>query len=87
MLPTFIEFGGRPWALPGDMATVDADGTIRLLGRGSLCVNTGGEKVYPEEVEAVFKSQTPRRIQGPPPRRRGARDPAISLREGRLLLG
>ena len=38
------------------MATVDADGTVHLLGRGSLCINTGGEKVYPEEVEAVLKA-------------------------------
>ena len=38
------------------MATVEADGTIRLLGRGSMCINTGGEKVYPEEVEAVIKA-------------------------------
>ncbi|HTT87113.1 MAG TPA: AMP-binding protein [Acidimicrobiales bacterium] len=53
---TFVEIDGRRWSLPGDMATVDADGTIRLLGRGSLCINTGGEKVYPEEVEAVLKS-------------------------------
>ena len=37
------------------MATVAADGTITLLGRGSICINTGGEKVYPEEVEAVLK--------------------------------
>jgi acyl-CoA synthetase (AMP-forming)/AMP-acid ligase II len=44
---TFVEFDGRRWSLPGDMATV---------GRGSLCINTGGEKVYPEEVEAVLKS-------------------------------
>ncbi len=53
---TFVEIDGRRWSLPGDMATVDHDGTIRLLGRGSLCINTGGEKVYPEEVEAVLKS-------------------------------
>jgi 3-oxocholest-4-en-26-oate---CoA ligase len=53
---TFVEFDGHRWALPGDMATVEADGTIRLLGRGSLCINTGGEKVYPEEVEAVLKA-------------------------------
>ena len=52
---TFVEVDGVRWSLPGDMATVDADGTIRLLGRGSLCINTGGEKVYPEEVEAVLK--------------------------------
>jgi acyl-CoA synthetase (AMP-forming)/AMP-acid ligase II len=37
------------------MATIDADGTVHLLGRGSMCINTGGEKVYPEEVEAVLK--------------------------------
>lgn len=53
---TFVVIDGRRWALPGDMATVDEDGTIRLLGRGSLCINTGGEKVYPEEVEAALKS-------------------------------
>jgi 3-oxocholest-4-en-26-oate---CoA ligase len=53
---TFVEIEGRRWSLPGDMATVEPDGTIRLLGRGSLCINTGGEKVYPEEVEAVLKS-------------------------------
>ncbi|MFM8304905.1 MAG: AMP-binding protein [Actinomycetota bacterium] len=53
---TFVAVGGVRYALPGDMATVDADGTLRLLGRGSLCINTGGEKVYPEEVEAALKS-------------------------------
>ncbi len=53
---TFVEIDGARWALPGDMATVDADGSIQLLGRGSLCINTGGEKVYPEEVEAVVKT-------------------------------
>ena len=53
---TFVEVDGVRWSLPGDMATIDADGTIRLLGRGSMCINTGGEKVYPEEVEAVLKS-------------------------------
>jgi acyl-CoA synthetase (AMP-forming)/AMP-acid ligase II len=52
---TFVEIDGRRWSLPGDMATMDADGTVHLLGRGSLCINTGGEKVYPEEVEAVLK--------------------------------
>src|SRR5262249_1822543 len=52
---TFVEVDGVRWSLPGDMATIDADGTIRVLGRGSLCINTGGEKVYPEEVEAVLK--------------------------------
>jgi acyl-CoA synthetase (AMP-forming)/AMP-acid ligase II len=53
---TFVEVDGVRWSLPGDMATVEADGSIRLLGRGALCINTGGEKVYPEEVESVIKS-------------------------------
>lgn len=53
---TFVEIDGKRWSLPGDMATMDADGTVHLLGRGSFCINTGGEKVYPEEVEAVVKS-------------------------------
>jgi fatty-acyl-CoA synthase len=43
------------WSVPGDFATVEADGTIRLLGRGSVCINTAGEKVYPEEVEETLK--------------------------------
>jgi 3-oxocholest-4-en-26-oate---CoA ligase len=53
---TFVEIDGERWSLPGDMATVDADGTVHLLGRGSQCINTGGEKVYAEEVEAVVKT-------------------------------
>jgi acyl-CoA synthetase (AMP-forming)/AMP-acid ligase II len=53
---TFVEIDGRRWTLPGDMAQVDADGSIRLLGRGSMSINTGGEKVYPEEVEALLRS-------------------------------
>ena len=52
---TFVTVGGVRYAIPGDRALLEADGTIRLLGRGSLCINTGGEKVYPEEVEAVLK--------------------------------
>jgi acyl-CoA synthetase (AMP-forming)/AMP-acid ligase II len=55
---TFVEIDGERWSLPGDMATLDGDGTVHLLGRGSLCINTGGEKVYPEEVEAVLKLRT-----------------------------
>jgi acyl-CoA synthetase (AMP-forming)/AMP-acid ligase II len=53
---TFVTVEGVRWALPGDMASIESDLTIRLLGRGTLCINTGGEKVYPEEVEAVLKS-------------------------------
>jgi acyl-CoA synthetase (AMP-forming)/AMP-acid ligase II len=51
----FVEVDGVRWVLPGDMATVEADGTITLLGRGSLSINTGGEKVFPDEVEEVVK--------------------------------
>jgi fatty-acyl-CoA synthase len=47
---------GTRWVVPGDFAVVEADGTITLLGRGSVCINSGGEKVYPEEVEAALKS-------------------------------
>ena len=51
---TFIEVDGQRYCFTGDMATVEADGTIQLLGRGSGCINTGGEKVFPEEVEAAI---------------------------------
>ncbi|HKY14076.1 MAG TPA: AMP-binding protein, partial [Microthrixaceae bacterium] len=51
----FKTFGGQVWSVPGDWATVEADGTIQLLGRGSACINTAGEKVYPEEVEETLK--------------------------------
>ncbi len=57
---TFVEIDGQRWVVTGDMATVDDDGTIHLLGRGSVCINTGGEKVFPEEVEAVLKAHDPR---------------------------
>jgi fatty-acyl-CoA synthase len=52
---TFREFEGRRWSVPGDFATVEADGTLKLLGRGSQVINTGGEKVFPEEVEEAVK--------------------------------
>jgi len=47
---------GNRYSIPGDFATVEADGTITLLGRGSVSINSGGEKIYPEEVEAAVKS-------------------------------
>ena len=53
---TFVEVDGERWVLLGDMATVEADGTMRFLGRGSVCINSGGEKVYPEEVEGALKA-------------------------------
>jgi 3-oxocholest-4-en-26-oate---CoA ligase len=53
---TFRTFEGRRWSVPGDWATVNEDGTVNLLGRGSLCINTGGEKVFPEEVEIALRT-------------------------------
>lgn len=53
---TFRIIDGKRYSVPGDWATVDANGIITLLGRGSECINTGGEKVFPEEVEAVLKA-------------------------------
>jgi len=52
---TFVDVDGVRWVTPGDFAVVEEDGTIVLRGRGSVSINTGGEKVYPEEVEASLK--------------------------------
>jgi 3-oxocholest-4-en-26-oate---CoA ligase len=52
---TFPVVDGVRWSVPGDHARIEEDGTITLLGRGSVSINTGGEKVYPEEVEAALK--------------------------------
>ena len=52
---TFPVIDGVPYAIPGDWAILHEDGTLTLLGRGSGCINTGGEKVWPEEVEEVLK--------------------------------
>tara|TARA_B100000686_G_scaffold162751_2_gene170296 strand:- start:512 stop:2134 length:1623 start_codon:yes stop_codon:yes gene_type:complete len=52
---TFPTINGRRWSIPGDWATIEKDGSITLLGRGSECINTGGEKVFPEEVEEALK--------------------------------
>jgi len=53
---TFPVIDGVRWSIPGDFARIEEDGTITLLGRGSVSINTGGEKVYPEEVEATLKA-------------------------------
>jgi fatty-acyl-CoA synthase len=52
---TFKVIDGVRYSIPGDWAQVEADGSITLLGRGSVCINTGGEKVFPEEVEEALK--------------------------------
>ena len=56
---TFREIDGVRYSFPGDYATVEADGSITLLGRGSACINTAGEKVFPEEVEEAVKRFAP----------------------------
>ncbi len=53
---TFMVLNGERWVVPGDMARVEADGQITLLGRGSVSINSGGEKIFPEEVELALKS-------------------------------
>jgi acyl-CoA synthetase (AMP-forming)/AMP-acid ligase II len=52
---TIVVIDGDRYSIPGDFARVEDDGTVTLLGRGSMCINTGGEKVFPEEVEEVLK--------------------------------
>ncbi|MBE9539944.1 MAG: acyl-CoA synthetase [Proteobacteria bacterium] len=53
---TFPTINGVRYAIPGDWCTVDKDGTLNLLGRGSACINSAGEKIYPEEVEEALKT-------------------------------
>jgi acyl-CoA synthetase (AMP-forming)/AMP-acid ligase II len=53
---TFIEIEGRRHSVPGDVVRLELDGTMTLLGRGSQCINSGGEKIYPEEVESAIKA-------------------------------
>jgi acyl-CoA synthetase (AMP-forming)/AMP-acid ligase II len=53
---TFVEVAGTRYVIPGDLATVEADGSITLLGRGAQSINSGGEKIFPEEVESAVKS-------------------------------
>ena len=83
---TFIEADGTRWVVAGDMATIEADGTITLLGRGSNCINSGGEKIFPEEVEAALRSHPKvfdAIVVGVPDQRFGERVAAVvSAREG-----
>jgi fatty-acyl-CoA synthase len=53
---TFLIVDGKRYSCPGDYATIDADGTVNVLGRGSVCINSGGEKIFPEEVEEALKT-------------------------------
>ncbi|MFE6158159.1 acyl-CoA synthetase [Streptomyces sp. NPDC056486] len=83
---TFFQKGDERWVLLGDMATVDEDGIVTVLGRGSQCINTGGEKVYPEEVEQALKSHPDvydALVTGVPDERWGNRVAAVvQLRDG-----
>lgn len=83
---TFVEVDGRRWVLTGDFATVDEDGVIHFHGRGSVCINSGGEKIFPEEVEAALKSHPAimdATVVGVPDERWGERVAAVvSLHEG-----
>ena len=54
-MSTFKVFNGVRYSIPGDYARVEEDGTVTMLGRGSVCINSGGEKIYPEEVEGALK--------------------------------
>jgi len=53
---TFLTINGERWVVPGDLATIEEDGKITVFGRGAVCINSGGEKVFPEEVEAALKA-------------------------------
>jgi 3-oxocholest-4-en-26-oate---CoA ligase len=85
----FAEVDGVRYAVPGDLARVEQDGSITLLGRGNTCINTGGEKVYPEEVEGALKSHPgvfDALVIGIPDERLGQRVAAlVQSRDGREL--
>jgi acyl-CoA synthetase (AMP-forming)/AMP-acid ligase II len=86
---TFVTIDGDRYSIPGDYATVEADGTVNLKGRGSQCINTGGEKVYPEEVEECLKLHTSVRdaaVVGLPDEKWGeAINALVELHPGELL--
>ncbi len=84
---TFKTFGGVRYAIPGDFATVEADGTVTMLGRGSVSINSGGEKIHPEEVEGAIKTHeavVDALVVGIPDERWGQRVAAVvAVRPGR----
>jgi 3-oxocholest-4-en-26-oate---CoA ligase len=84
-----IAADGRRYSVPGDFAQVEADGRITLLGRGSVCINTGGEKVFPEEVESTLKAHPDvfdAIVVGAPDERWGQRVTAlVQVRDGHTL--
>jgi len=87
---TFVrDADGTRWVVAGDMATVEPDGSVIVLGRGSFCINSGGEKIYPEEVEMALKSHPSvfdALVVGVPDERWGERVAAVvQPREGRSI--
>jgi acyl-CoA synthetase (AMP-forming)/AMP-acid ligase II len=77
---TFVTLDGVRYVIPGDFARLEEDGSITLLGRGSQCINSGGEKIYPEEVETALKSHPEvwdAVVVGVPDERWGARVAAV----------
>ena len=86
---TFRVIDGQRYSFPGDMAKVAADGSLILLGRGSVCINTGGEKVFPEEVEEALKAHESvwdALVVGVPDERFGERVTAVvSARPGHVV--
>lgn len=94
---TFVTIDGLRHVIPGDLAEVAADGSVHLLGRGSSCINTAGEKVYPEEVEEALKTLpgvADAGVFGVPDDRLGESvtavvllDPEVALDEANLIAG
>ncbi|MGY1690456.1 AMP-binding protein [Geodermatophilus sp. SYSU D01105] len=86
---TFREIGGTRWVVPGDMASLEADGTVVFHGRGSRVINTGGEKVFAEEVEQLLLTHPAVRdamVVGAPDPRWGSRIVAVvALQPGAQL--
>ena len=83
---TFVTVGDTRYVIPGDMATVDEDGVVQIFGRGAVCINTGGEKVFPEEVEEGLKAHPSVfdvLVVGVPDERWGERvEAVVAIREG-----
>lgn len=86
---TFIEVDGKRWTLTGDLATVTEDGLIEVFGRGNNCINSGGEKIFPEEVEQAMKSHPAvldALVVATPDERFGSKVTGVaSLRKGKTL--
>jgi acyl-CoA synthetase (AMP-forming)/AMP-acid ligase II len=86
---TFLTVDGVRWVLPGDLATIESDGLITVFGRGAVCINSGGEKIFPEEVESALKAHADvldAVVVGVPDERWGQRVAAIVQPRAGILL-